>query len=104
MSSDICNDTSNIPGSGGEEDILTLVMDDDTELHCYIIAIFDVNDREYIALDPIDSDEYDKALVYRYSESEDGEMILDNIEDDDEYEAVADVFDEFMDAIDLDAE
>jgi len=58
-----------------EEDIMTLTLDDDTELQCYVIGIFPAGDYEYIALDPID-DEYDDALVYRYSETEEGKMIL----------------------------
>ena len=45
----------------------------------------------------------------RFSETEDGEPNLENIEDDDEYDAAADKFDEWMDSlefdeIDLDAE
>ena len=84
-----------------EEDIMTLTLDDDTELQCYVIGIFPAGDYEYIALDPID-DEYDDALVYRYSETEDGEMILENIESDEEYEIVADAFDEYLDNAEFD--
>ena len=40
--------------------------------------------------------------LYRYSETEDGEPTLDNIEDDDEYEVVADAFDELLDAQEYD--
>lgn len=50
-----------------------------------------------------------KVYIYRFSETEDGEPNLENIEDDDEYDAAADKFDEWMDSlefdeIDLDAE
>ena len=34
---------------------------------------------------------------YRYSEDENGQPNLENIEDDDEYEIVADAFDELLD-------
>ena len=44
-----------------------------------------------------DSDIY----LYRYSEDENGEPELGNIEDDDEYEAAADAFDEWMDTLEL---
>ena len=84
-----------------EEDIITLTLDDNTDLSCYVIGIFPAGEYEYIALDPIDNDDYQEALVYRYSESEDGEMILANIEDDEEYEIVADAFDELLDTIDF---
>lgn len=38
-----------------------------------------------------------EVYLYRYSETEDGTPVLDNIEDDDEYEIVADAFDEMLD-------
>ena len=84
-----------------EEDIITLTLDDDTELQCYVIGIFPAGEHEYIALDPINNPEYDEALVYRYSETEDGEMIFENIEDDEEYEIVADAFDELLDTMEF---
>lgn len=84
-----------------EEDIITLTLDDDTDLQCYVIGIFPAGEYEYIALDPVDNDEYQEALVYRYSETEDGEMVLENIEDDEEYEIVADAFDELLDTIEF---
>ena len=40
--------------------------------------------------------------LYRYSEPEEGEPVLDNIVDDDEYEIVADAFDELLDAQEYD--
>ena len=84
-----------------EEDIITLTLDDDTDLQCYVIGIFPAGEYEYIALDPVDNDEYQEALVYRYSETEDGEMVLENIESDEEYEIVADAFDELLDTMEF---
>ena len=40
--------------------------------------------------------------LYRYSETEDGQPNLENIEDDDEYEVVADAFDELLDSEEFD--
>lgn len=84
-----------------EEDIMTLTLDDDSQVQCYVIGIFPAGNYEYIALDPIDNDGFDGALVYRYAESEEGEMILTNIEDDEEYEIVADAFDELLDTLEF---
>ena len=84
-----------------EEDIITLTLDDNTDLQCYVIGIFPAGEYEYIALDPVDNDEYQEALVYRYSETEDGEMVLENIESDEEYEIVADAFDELLDTMEF---
>ena len=43
-----------------------------------------------------------EVYLYRYSETEDGTPNLDNIEDDDEYEIVAEAFDELLDAQEYD--
>ena len=49
----------------------------------------------------VDSEE-GEVYLYRYSETESGEPVLDNIEDDDEYEIVADAFDELLDSQEYD--
>ena len=53
----------------------------------------------YIALLPMDGAEAEEGEVYlyRYYEPEGGEPTLDNIENDEEYEIVADAFDELLD-------
>ena len=81
------------------DDTVTLTLEDDTEVECAIVAIFGAADREYIALLPLGTEEEEngEVYIYRYNESEDGEPSLENIEDDDEYEAVADRFDELLD-------
>ena len=67
----------------GEEMTVTLTLDDGRELECVVLTIFPAGEREYIALLPM--------------EDEDGQPNLENIEDDDEYEIVADAFDELLD-------
>ena len=47
-------------------------------------------------MDDEDSEE-GEVYLYRYTEDENGEPNLENIEDDDEYEIVADAFDELLD-------
>ena len=81
-----------------QEMTVTLTLDDDTEVECVVLTIFNAGEREYIALLPVEGEVY----LYRYSETEDGEPTLDNIEDDDEYEVVADAFDELLDAQEYD--
>ena len=79
---------------------VTLDLDDGTQVECEILTIFDVNKQDYIALLPLTEDEdeeNDEVFIYRYFEDEDGNPSLENIEDDDEYEAVADRFDELLD-------
>lgn len=79
---------------------VTLSLEDDTEVECAILTILEVNDKEYIALLPLDEDgenEDGEVYLYKYFEDENGIPSLDNIEDDEEYEAVADAFDQFLD-------
>ncbi len=68
---------------------ITITLHDDSEMECHIIGIFDALDREYIALLPVGEEE---ALIYRYTEDEEGEVILDIIEEDEEFDAVSEEF------------
>jgi len=87
-----------------EKDTVTLTLDDDTEVECEIVSIFPVGEKEYIALLPLEGAEAEdgEVFIYRYTETADGDPDLENIEDDDEYEAVADAFDELLDSEEFD--
>ena len=87
-----------------EEMTVTLTLDDDSEIECVVLNIFSAGDREYIALLPMEGAESEEGEVYlyRYSEDENGQPNLENIEDDDEYEIVADAFDELLDSREYD--
>ena len=73
-------------------------------LECVVLTIFTAGERDYIALLPMEGPEAEEGEVYlyRYSESEDGEPDLANIEDDDEYEIVAEAFDQLLDDAEYD--
>ncbi|MCC8023701.1 MAG: DUF1292 domain-containing protein [Clostridium sp.] len=87
-----------------QEMTVTLTLDDDTEMECVVLTIFQAGERDYIALLPVEGadSEEGEVFLYRYTETADGEPSLDNIEDDDEYELVADAFDELLDAQEFD--
>lgn len=78
---------------------VTLTLEDDTEVECGIVAIFPAGDKEYIALLPLGGEEEEEGEVYfyRYSEDENGEPSLENIESDEEYDIAVDAFDEMLD-------
>ena len=82
-----------------EEVTVTLTLDNDETLECAVLTIYEVAGQEYIALLPMNDEENEDGDVYlyRYVVTEDGEPTLENIEDDDEYEAAADAFDEWLD-------
>ena len=82
-----------------EEMTVTLTMDDGSEVECVVLTIFEAGERDSIARVPMDGAEAEEGEVYlyRYYEPEGGEPTLDNIENDEEYEIVADAFDELLD-------
>ena len=83
-----------------EMETMTLTLDDDTELNCGIIGVFEVDGVEYIALLPEDDD---TVLIYQYNE--DGEEVeLSLIEDDDTFEKVSQAFDDLWEDEDEDEE
>ena len=88
-----------------EEDDLgsvILTLDDDTELECSILCIYPVGDKEYIALLPM-NDDSDEVLIYRFIDNgEDQDPELEKIDDDDEYDAAVDAFDEILDEDEFD--
>lgn len=87
-----------------EEMTVTLTLDDGSELECAVLTIFPVEEKQYIALLPLEQpeEEQGEVFLYQFRELEDGELELLNIEDDEEYEKVADAFDEFLDAEEFD--
>lgn len=96
------------PESNDEEMTVTLDLEDGSSVECAIVTILTVNNQDYIVLLPLDENgenEEGEVWFYRYSENENDpneEPVLDYIDDDDEYEAVADAFDEFLDTQEFD--
>ncbi len=83
-----------------EEATVSMTLEDGTELECDVVAIFPVDGKDYIALLPdkvIDGYEENEVFLYRYTELEGEDIKLEPIDDEEEYEAVADAFDELLD-------
>ncbi len=91
-----------------EEMTVTLELDDGSSVVCSIVTILEVQGQDYIVLLPLDENgenEEGEVWFYRYSENPDDpneEPELGYIEDDAEYELVADAFDEFLDTVEYD--
>lgn len=97
-----CGCGDNGCGCGDEEyEKMNIELDDGTSLSCFVLGVFGVEDKEYIALLP---EGEENVLLYGYEE--DGEEIeLLNIEDDSEFEMVSEVFETlFMDEEDYEEE
>ncbi|MBE5892505.1 MAG: DUF1292 domain-containing protein [Lachnospiraceae bacterium] len=91
-----------------EEMTVELELEDGAVVTCAIITILEVESKDYIVLLPLDEDgenEDGEVWFYGYSENPDDpneEPELRCIEDDDEYEKVADAFDEYLDNCEFD--
>lgn len=96
------------PESNDEEMTVTLDLEDGTSVDCAIVTILTVNQQDYIVLLPLDEDGQNsdgEVWFYKYDEDENNpnaEPTLEYISDDEEYEAVADAFDEYLDTQEFD--
>lgn len=91
-----------------EEMTLTLDLEDGTSVECAVITILTVDSMDYIVVLPLDENGENtdgEVWFYRYSENPDDpneEPELGYIDSDDEYEKVADAFDEYLDNCEFD--
>ena len=74
--------TNNIDNED-EELFVTITLEDDSEIECEVLTIFEVEEHDYI------------ALLHDNGE-EDGEPGLDNIETQEEFDMVSEVFDSIV--------
>ena len=91
---------------------VTLTLENNEELECAVLNIFEADEKEYIALLPLDEngDNTDGQIyLYRFIDNgEEEEPGLENIEEDEEFDRVSAIFNEWLDTqdfgdIDLDA-
>ena len=69
-------------------DVMYLTLEDDTELECDVLGVFEVDEQEYIALVPVGDEE---VLLYKYQDlGEDFDLLP--IEDEEEFEVVSEAF------------
>lgn len=86
-----------------EEMMVELDLDDGSHVICAVITILECREKDYIVLLPLDENGENndgEVWFYRYYEDEkdvNAEPVLEYIEDDEEYEMVADAFDEYLD-------
>ncbi len=90
-----------------EYDVYTLTDEEGNESEFVLIGEVEKKGKSYVALIPAAPEEESEYLEYVIlrREIEDGEEVLVSVDDDDEYDDVADYFDDlFADEIDCDAD
>ena len=84
---------------------VTLTLDNDEELECDVLTIFETDARQYIALLPVNADEDSEdgqIYLYRLIDNGEGEEPgLENIVDDDEFERASEAFNDWMESQDF---
>ncbi|MCI8562636.1 MAG: DUF1292 domain-containing protein [Lachnospiraceae bacterium] len=81
---------------------ITLTDEDGNDVEAQILAIIEIEElgKEYAAVLPLDiqEDEADEmeALIFVYSEDEDGNPVFESLDDAEEYEIVSSVFNQFF--------
>ena len=89
--------------SDNNENIFTLTDEEGNESEFELLGEMEIDDSTYLALIPLDGDE-DEYVILKVEVDENGDELLVTIDDDDEFDRVADAFeDTFMGEIDLDA-
>ncbi len=80
-----------------EQDIYTLTDEDGNESRFELLATTEVDGVVYLALEPMDDNPDDSYVILKLVRDENDEEVLVTIDDDDEFERIADLFeDEFM--------
>ena len=87
-----------------KENVFTLTDEEGNESEFELLGELNLDDNTYLALIPMESDE-DEYVILKVEVDENGDELLVTIDDDDEFDRVADAFeDTFMGEIDLDGE
>ncbi|KPU28051.1 hypothetical protein TR13x_01525 [Caloranaerobacter sp. TR13] len=81
-----------------KQETIILIDEEGNEVEFEVIATFDIEDREYAVLLPINEEE-EEAYILRIESDEDGNMILVNIEDKAEFDDAAAVYEAIIDEI-----
>ncbi|MEE0955025.1 MAG: DUF1292 domain-containing protein [Eubacterium sp.] len=84
-----------------EHTSITITTEDDRQVVCRILKIFDIDGQQYIVVIPEDGSTEGRGFLFRLFIEEDGSPRLEKIEDDREFAAASSVFSEFIENIDL---
>jgi len=92
------------PEEGSEVEIYTLTDENGNEIDFELLAYATINGTVYYAMIPVDSqlkgadgDVFEEYVILKSVIDENGEESLESIDDDEEFDAVADYFDDKFD-------
>lgn len=76
-----------------ENDFNTIVLrdEDNNEVEFELVMKFDIEDKEYVIVTPVEDDEYE-AIAFRIDKDENGDDTFVTIEDDEEFRMVTEAY------------
>lgn len=74
---------------------IVLIDDEGAEHEFEVEAFLDVDEEKYAILVPLEEEYENEAVIMRFGKDDNGEEVLFDIEDDEEWEKVADAYDSF---------
>jgi len=84
-----------------DENIVVLTDDEGNDHEFEVLQILEIDDAEYAILLPLEQEgEEDEAVILKIGVDENGDEVLYDIEDDDEWEMVAQAWQECADDMD----
>ena len=87
-----------------DRETITLLDENGEETEFEVLGVVTVEDIDYAILVPIDEDE-DQAYIFRIDADENGEEVLSEVEDDEEFDMVKDAWETLCeDGFELDEE
>ncbi|TEB06576.1 hypothetical protein Psch_00108 [Pelotomaculum schinkii] len=78
-----------------QEEVITLVDEEGAEHDFTVVDIINVDGSEYAILLPVE-EENDEAIILKFTHDDEGNELLVDIEDDEEWEKVADAWEEML--------
>lgn len=83
-----------------DDNIISLIDENGKEQKFEVMATFEVEEDEYAVLFPLSAEEAEEgAYILRIEYDEDGELVLVNIEDEEELENAASVYEAIVDEL-----
>jgi putative Holliday junction resolvase len=97
----LMDDEKNLVGHGpeDEDEIITLTDEEGHEHEFVVVDVIEVEEQDYAILLPIDTSEEEEAeaVILRLEKDDDGDDILVDIESEEEWEKVAQAYEELLD-------
>lgn len=78
-----------------QDSILTLTDEDGAEHEFQVLDVIELESKMYAILQPVGSEE-DEAIILRVEQDPEGNEVLMSIEDDDEWDRVAEAYDTLL--------